>query len=104
NRVERGVTIAQQLARGAEQRVARDREPHRATRPFEERRLQLALEPLDALRQRGLRDSERGGGAGETAMVDDGGGVLDCTQFHEPARCLRLIDRKIRCYRQVVWA
>ncbi len=46
HRVERGVAITEELARGTEQRLARGREPHRAPRPLEQVHVELSLQPV----------------------------------------------------------
>ncbi len=84
----RGPGVFGELRRGAgdfgqdplgvqEERFARRCRAHAATAAIEEFDAKFALQQADLLREGGLRDADRGGGAGEMALAGDGGEVAE---------------------------
>ena len=78
----RGLDVAQGLAGGLEQRLARGRQPHPAPDPVEERHPELGLEGPDRLGQGGLRDVDGRRRPGHPAFVDDRDEHLEPAEIH----------------------
>ena len=62
--------------------LARGGEPHGATRPVQQWLAEFALQPLDLRADRGLRDVDPLGRAGEVGLFGDGDEVLELPKFH----------------------
>ena len=75
----------QQIARGAEKRVAVDGKPHDARRALQQLLAQMGFQPLQLQADGRLRGVERVGGARETAQIGDqheGPNRIEIENFH----------------------
>ena len=76
------VRRAQDLARALQEVFALGGEVQTAADAVEERQAQLALEVADLARERGLREAQLRGGAGDVAGVGHADEVAEVPQFH----------------------
>ncbi len=78
--------VVDRPASGGLEGATRRRQPNAAPDAIEQVDAQLSLERPDALRQGGLGDVKRLGGAGEPAVVDDGKHVLELPELRRNLR------------------
>ena len=84
--VDRDVHVGDGGQRGpcvGQRRLARRGQPHRATRPVQQRLAEFAFQPLDLRADRRLRDMDPLGGPGEVGFLGDGDEVLQLPKFHK---------------------